>query len=219
MNKHHEDALNYQQASLLGPGQRLREARETADLKPEQIAERLRLPVRVIAAIEEDDYSQTPAQTFVRGYLRAYAKLVDVDADLVVDAFNVLNIPEQLELDRSILKSASYQKSSLTKSLRMRLSTFGISLLLLFLVTMWWRGLHTPPVTTEDILSLTSADNGIANLTQQAEHTSLLAEPIQPPQSAKSVSTAKHANRVQLSELKQTHYHQQLQMDFATRKH
>ncbi|MGH8078503.1 MAG: helix-turn-helix domain-containing protein, partial [Lysobacter sp.] len=62
-------------------GARLRQAREAAGLTQEDVSARLRVPVRVIRVIESDDWSSLGAPVFVRGQLRSYARLVDLDIE------------------------------------------------------------------------------------------------------------------------------------------
>lgn len=66
-------------------GARLRTARELAGMSREQVSARLKMPVRVIEALEADDWARIGAPVFVRGQLRSYARLmrIDLEADLV----------------------------------------------------------------------------------------------------------------------------------------
>ena len=59
-------------------GQRLLQARETLGLSREIVAERLCLKVCTVLGIEEDSNSQSVDPTFLRGYIRSYAKLVKI---------------------------------------------------------------------------------------------------------------------------------------------
>lgn len=63
-------------------GTRLRQARERAGLSQEEVSARLRMPVRVVRALESDDWSQAGAPVFVRGQLRSYSRLLGVELDL-----------------------------------------------------------------------------------------------------------------------------------------
>lgn len=65
-----------------GCGARLARARQAAGLACEDVAARLRIPLRVVRALEADDMSVVGAPVFVRGQLRSYARLVDVDIEL-----------------------------------------------------------------------------------------------------------------------------------------
>ena len=74
--------------SILNPGEALRAARIRHDFTGPQIAERLHVAPRVISALEEDAYEDLPAPVFVRAYLRAYARLVAIDGEALVQAYD-----------------------------------------------------------------------------------------------------------------------------------
>lgn len=63
-------------------GTRLMRARERAGLSQEEVSARLRMPVRVVRALESDDWSQAGAPVFVRGQLRSYSRLLGIELDL-----------------------------------------------------------------------------------------------------------------------------------------
>lgn len=64
-----------------GCGARLRTAREAAGLSLEQVGSRLKMPVRVLQSLEEEDWSRLGAAVYVRGQLRSYGRLLGVDVD------------------------------------------------------------------------------------------------------------------------------------------
>ena len=64
-----------------GCGARLRAARVAAGLTHEDVAARLKMPVRVVRALEADDWTPLGAPVFVRGQLRSYARLLKVDIE------------------------------------------------------------------------------------------------------------------------------------------
>jgi cytoskeleton protein RodZ len=63
-----------------GAGQLLRAARLERGLSVDDVARQLRLSVRQVTALEEDDYSRLSSATFLRGFVRNYAKLLQMDA-------------------------------------------------------------------------------------------------------------------------------------------
>src|SRR6267378_2207056 len=67
-------------------GTLLKAAREAAGLTQDAVAQQLKLAPRQVRAIEEDDYARLPGRTFVRGFVRNYARLLRVDADAIVAA-------------------------------------------------------------------------------------------------------------------------------------
>lgn len=62
-------------------GERLRQAREQLGLSQRAVAERLCLKMSTVREIESDTLSADLASTFVRGYIRSYAKLVHIPED------------------------------------------------------------------------------------------------------------------------------------------
>jgi len=59
-----------------GCGVRLRKAREAAGLSQADVAARLKMPVRVVQSLEEEDWSRLGAPVYVRGQLRSYSRLL-----------------------------------------------------------------------------------------------------------------------------------------------
>ena len=65
--------------SLREVGEALREGRGSQKLSLEEVAERLRLAPDIVDAIEAGDRDRLPAMTFVRGYIRSYARLLNIN--------------------------------------------------------------------------------------------------------------------------------------------
>lgn len=65
------------------PGDMLRAARERAGLSQDDIAGKLKLAPRQIAAIEAGDWNSLPERTFTRGFMRSYARIVGLDPAVV----------------------------------------------------------------------------------------------------------------------------------------
>jgi VIT1/CCC1 family predicted Fe2+/Mn2+ transporter len=70
-----------------GPGARLRAARKASGLDQDEMARALNLSRRVIRALEEDDDEQLPGATFVRGYIRSWARLTGESEEPLLAAF------------------------------------------------------------------------------------------------------------------------------------
>jgi cytoskeleton protein RodZ len=63
-----------------GVGERLREAREARRLTVADVGESLKLGVRQVEALEGGDWGSLPGTTFIRGFVRNYARLLQIDA-------------------------------------------------------------------------------------------------------------------------------------------
>ncbi|HEX5364423.1 MAG TPA: RodZ domain-containing protein [Gallionella sp.] len=61
------------------PGAGLREARERLGLSVADAADQTKLAPRQIEALEADDFAHLPEMAFVRGFVRSYAKILQLD--------------------------------------------------------------------------------------------------------------------------------------------
>ncbi len=75
----------------LGPGVALKTAREEAKLSKEDIAKELRLAVRHIDHLEQDAYYKFSATAFYIGYIRSYAKLLELDPEKIIAKFYAIH--------------------------------------------------------------------------------------------------------------------------------
>lgn len=71
------------------PGQLLALAREQRGLTEEDVAERLNLSTHQIRALEAGRFSDLPGKTYVLGYIKAYARLVELEEAEVLKNFNL----------------------------------------------------------------------------------------------------------------------------------
>jgi len=72
-----------------GCGERLRSAREAAGLSVQDVASRLKMPVRVVQSLEAEDWSRLGAPVFIRGQLRSYGRLLGLATDTVHKAAGI----------------------------------------------------------------------------------------------------------------------------------
>ncbi|MDQ1832513.1 helix-turn-helix domain-containing protein [Massilia scottii] len=78
------------------PGKTLAAQREAMGWTVEQVADQLKMAVRQVTALEAGDYANLPGPAVVRGFVRAYAKVVKLDAAPLV-AMISLDTPELAE--------------------------------------------------------------------------------------------------------------------------
>jgi len=68
----------------LRPGRVLAEARGSRNQAIAEIAQQLKLSASQVEALEADDYARLPGPVFVRGFVRNYARLMDLDGEALV---------------------------------------------------------------------------------------------------------------------------------------
>lgn len=72
-----------------GFGARLKAGRESKNLAVADVAAKLKLTSRQVEALESEDLSHLPSEVFVRGFVRNYARLVEVDADSLITPVDI----------------------------------------------------------------------------------------------------------------------------------
>ena len=83
---------------VAGCGRRLREAREAAGLSIAEVGARLKMPVRVVESLEQEDWSRLGAPVFVRGQLRSYSRLLGLTTEPIMTASGVAPVaPAELQ--------------------------------------------------------------------------------------------------------------------------
>lgn len=125
----------------LSPGKLLVWGREHANLTQEQVAHELYMTITKVKSLESDDYRYMGSSTFVRGYLRAYANLVNLDVAQVMAAY-----------DRYLQKTGAAESPVVrrpdpaNKPLWQFVVVILVTLLILWLISLWFFNKRQPPV-------------------------------------------------------------------------
>lgn len=105
------------------PGAQLATIRVNKGLSTAYIAEKLHLRVQLIDWLETDTYDRLPEPVFIKGYLRAYARVLDVLPEPYIQAFLSLSNDEP-SIDKPIWKAARLPKQKKSYRLLMWPMTF-----------------------------------------------------------------------------------------------
>jgi len=124
-----------------GVGPRLRKAREALDLSRAEIAAGLYLKESVIAALEDDDREALPGPVFVQGYIRKYARFLDIPEGPLLEEYNQQTTPHKRhKKNEGPLAGSPIRPEISSKHAIVRLITWAIVLGLLALLAIWWQG-------------------------------------------------------------------------------
>ncbi len=91
-------------ARSIHPGAMLRQGRESRGLSVDDVAQALKLTPKQVAAIESEEFDILPGNTFARGFVRNYARFLQLDPALLMAA-----LERQLahaEVDLSLVSNA-----------------------------------------------------------------------------------------------------------------
>jgi len=127
----------------LSTGQRLQEAREQKGISVEMVAQRLRLDVKFIQALDNDDYEQFPALTYVRGHIRGYANMVGLNPEELT-----CSLDHKAKIAPSLKPSVSQpQQQAGLGDKPVKVVTWSLITALVLLLGLWW---HTHRSSVEE---------------------------------------------------------------------
>lgn len=95
--------------SSSSPGARLQRARESQSLTVIDVASQLNLSQGVVKSLESDDYRALPSPTFVKGYIRSYARVLNIPAEDLVRNYESITGCNQPKLEPVTFPSKNRQ--------------------------------------------------------------------------------------------------------------
>lgn len=117
------------------PGAHLAAHRQSRGYSIDDVACKLHLRVRMIELLEADDYQAMPESVFIKGYLRAYAKLLEIPSDKLVEDFESLYSGD-CKVERTLWQS---QRRTHSAEHIVRWATGIFAFGVLVAVACWWQ--------------------------------------------------------------------------------
>ncbi|MCU8001574.1 MULTISPECIES: RodZ domain-containing protein [Shewanella] len=141
-------------------GTLLKAAREKMGLSIQDAAVKLHLRPRIIEDIEADNFTNIASSTYVRGYVKNYARMVSADAALI-EACLVQQVPVVTEpAMQSFSRKTTYQ----ARDTRLTWLSIFIVIVLLGSLVVWWMQ-KTTLLSTIDVSQPTAEEVAAANQT------------------------------------------------------
>jgi len=140
-------------SSLKTPGIILAQRRAELGLSKEVVANRLHLRVKVVELLEADDYENMPEMVFVRGYIRAYANLLDLSGDEVMALFNDY-VGQGENADRAEGVLWQNKKQHVSKATWFRWLTLLLLFISIIAASLWWHNnsMRSVAVSQQEII-------------------------------------------------------------------
>lgn len=155
----------------------LKQAREAKGLSAEAIAERLHLRPTIVNDIEDDRFSEIGSSTYVRGYIKNYARIVDLPLSAIQAGLEA-QVPTVSEHN---MQSFSRKTSRQARDSRLMWVTYLIAGVLLALLLIWWvqkyslfSGIDFSQPTVEEVAASSSPDMQQTSLPESVEEPSTL---------------------------------------------
>lgn len=148
------------------PGAQLAAIRTAKGYTVEYVASKLHLRMRIIQLLEADDYKNMPSPVFVKGYLRAYAKLVDLNADPLLEVFN-RNFVIERKHEKAPLWQSRRDPSGAERAIRWLTTLFGV--VVLIAIAMWWQKSKDNQNVFADATKTTTTVANVQDLSDRAQ--------------------------------------------------
>ncbi len=140
------------------PGAVLSAERKRRGFTIKEIAAQLFLTEKQINALEMDDYDRFPASIFVTGYIRNYARLLDLPSDPLIELFTAQGAQSAPELNRGSRTDSHIKAHKPSLDLRI----VGAVIAAVVLVPLLWWGM-SPSDETMTAAGVTSDEMAAAN--------------------------------------------------------
>jgi len=147
------------------PGEKLKKLREERGLSHHRVAEALHMTAHYVKSLESDQYQKLPGKTFVKGYFKAYARLLDADVDEVMQCYeqyvSALEETQENEAEEILAKKVYDQN--------IRWMICAAVIILLVISISWW-------MSREDGEEVTTLDNTTQPMAQAEQVTEPVTE-------------------------------------------
>lgn len=149
MDNHHENLME-------NPGIQLGQLRQQKGYTVDYVASKLHLRIRIIELIEQGSFNLLPEPVFIKGYLRAYAKLLGASPEPFLALFNSQCVEEH-KPERALWQSKR-QTHKAEHFIRWFTLLFAVAVMIV--IGLWWQNNRDPhseyPVEKAQNLSLES---------------------------------------------------------------
>ena len=145
-------------------GEVLRLARINQGLSLEKLQRKTDIQLNLLEALESDDFDQLPSPFYTRSFLRKYAWAVELDENLVLDAYDSGSMITYEEVDVDEIELSGRRRSNRKKRSLLPLFYFILfSLSIIIFVSYYvWNYIQTQPTAT------TSANYNVVSTTTSA---------------------------------------------------
>ena len=131
-------------------GEVLRLARINQGLSLEELQRKTDIQLNLLEALESDDFDQLPSPFYTRSFLRKYAWAVELDENLVLDAYDSGSMITYEEVDVDEIELSGRRRSNRKKRSLLPLFYFILFSLsiIIFVSYYFWNYIQTQPTAT-----------------------------------------------------------------------
>jgi cytoskeleton protein RodZ len=151
----HEHELSAARVAL-GAGAMLKRAREQTGLSAADVSARTRLELKVIVALESEDYASLAAAAFIKGYIRSIARELNIDPAPVLAQY----LQQSHQEDPALADFSTRDPVQITSSSTLiRTISVVLALIVLVLIALWWQRNYQTGAQSEEALAELAAQS------------------------------------------------------------
>ncbi|MFA0545382.1 cytoskeleton protein RodZ [Vibrio splendidus] len=191
MNTEQETQTQETVAPAIEAGTLLKNKRESLGLTQKQISDRLKLRVTLIQQIEENQFESDQVATFMRGYIRSYAKYVNLDEKVVLNALHHSGDAQHQEQE---MLSFSRKTKTEKHNSRIMLLTWSIFAVIVGISSLWWWQNQQQDTLSQSLANTESSEELVVEESLDPELTSL--EVIEAEQNTETSPVAENSDEL-----------------------
>lgn len=191
MNTEQETQTQETVAPAIEAGTLLKNKRESLGLTQKQISDRLKLRVTLIQQIEENQFESDQVATFMRGYIRSYAKYVNLDEKVVLNALHHSGDAQHQEQE---MLSFSRKTKTEKHNSRIMLLTWSIFAVIVGISSLWWWQNQQQDTLSQSLANTESSEELVVEESLDPELTSL--EVIEAEQNTETSSVTENSDEL-----------------------
>ncbi|NLO88948.1 MAG: helix-turn-helix domain-containing protein [Clostridia bacterium] len=97
-------------------GEKLKAARESMGLSLREVEEATKIRKKYLQALEKEEFDVIPGKTYAKGFLKIYAKFLNLDHEEILEEFENIFTPSEEEKELEITKPIQAEQIFLRKS-------------------------------------------------------------------------------------------------------
>lgn len=126
-------------------GEHLKRVRKTCGYSLEDVARVTKINLRYLDAIENDDFSRLPGETFLQGFIRSYARFLCIDEQGLINNLKEKKRMETSQSDIHAIEEAKEKRLSITQGNIKIILPLGAGIIALFILLLVFAGGREKP--------------------------------------------------------------------------
>lgn len=123
---------------MISIGEELKREREFREISLREISDATKINIRMLEAIEKDNFGALPGGIFNRNFIRAYAEFIGLDPELIIRKYQIqTGTDQETKLPPALITPAGKEGRKISKTQLIVIFAAAVSILLAMLLLVW----------------------------------------------------------------------------------